>query len=147
VGAALPGHPAHKDKVSGSVREFKRTAVELLRNMDYSGLRQELAKFETTVAYGGFTNAPIEKSQREVWRFRAEHLEWSSADFDSLISNLQAGEKITAMTAEAATTSNGRRLPNRHPPQRQPERPAPVSAPRQLRTVAASLGANLVGRF
>lgn len=60
-------HPGHHATVAQKVREFKPIALELLRNMDYSGLQAAVNKFLTPIIYGGFVNPPVVKSQRKVW--------------------------------------------------------------------------------
>jgi hypothetical protein len=45
-------HPAHHEKVAQLIHEFQQVAVELLANMDYSGLVSERAKFISAVRFG-----------------------------------------------------------------------------------------------
>jgi hypothetical protein len=91
------------------VQDFERTAVKLLGEMNYDELRAELRKFVTAIMYGGFTQAPPEPSQSDLWRSDAKAQGWTDADFELLLSwGTREGAKITRLTWELAELSDGR---------------------------------------
>jgi hypothetical protein len=85
---SLEIHPARREAVLHRLREFKSTALDLLRNSDYSGLEAERRKFLTLITYGGFHSALSEPSQFDQWKFRAQNLEWSEKEFGWLLAAL-----------------------------------------------------------
>jgi len=106
--AGMTVHSAHRERAATLAREFHRTAVVLLSTLDYEQLAAERAKFMLAIRMGGLDTAPPEKTQTEIWGYRATTLEWPGQDFDLLLRRLEPGEKIAEMTADAAKTSNGR---------------------------------------
>jgi hypothetical protein len=106
---ALNIHSAHRQKVAGIVAQFRRDTVELLAAINYAGLKPVCDKFYNDIWYGGYTEAPREPSQDEVWRPRAKAAGWSDDEYERTVRwGTQGGAKVKDVNWELMEFSDGK---------------------------------------
>jgi hypothetical protein len=94
-------------------REYVVAVAPELSEQNIAGVKRLRNEYLTKIIYGGFTQAPVEKSQREIWAYHAQTRGWHVREFNLLIEHLKDGEKIVEMDGHDATTSLGRTLTRR----------------------------------
>jgi len=95
---AVAVHPAKVPQALDVIDGFTQSAIDALQRCDYQELGRAIDRFGRDFWYGGFTQAPIEKSQKESWTPTFLAWGWDGQDLDAGFAYVRQGEKIESVS-------------------------------------------------